>query len=479
MLESRLSGVINPKFAHIPLFTPPQTTDSVTSPSQLFRIHFTRTGESSVTDEYVQFVAEEAESAFRFQCDTLGFPTPASSFGHDSLWHIYIENLPDRIYGYTAYSEGGELGMTPAGFMKLRSFIVIDNDFLTTPTKGLDAARITIEHEFFHVIEFACYGALRPSGDGYTIDDINFVEMSSVWIEMLSTPWVPDFLFWLEPYFANIDQVVDKVPNQGYSQGIWPKFIEQRFGHGVMQEAWLQYGESSADPLKAFEHAIGLHSSTFCQEYKKFGAELVETGRRSRGKSSLPNADKYPIDKLKVHRVDPGVPKDVSGADPAHPASLNIVAAGFGEDTTFVVISRNTEFFDANATVTITAKNTFTASYSSPSMFCDTLIEFDALKTEAFPVPLIVSDQDISQTFRVKTTTTGLPPVSPPRLTIYTASMKLVRFSDVQASPFGGSWYASWDGRDDTGALVSSGMYIYVLEVDGKTSVGKFPVVAK
>jgi hypothetical protein len=478
MLEARRIGTIQSKLGHAPFFQPPSMSDSLTSPDAKFRIHFSTTGDNAATLEYAQFVASEADAAYRFQCDTLGFPQPAFTFA-DSMWHIYISNLSDRIYGYTAYVNNGELGTTPAGFTKLRSFIVVDNDYLGTPTKGFDAARITIEHEFFHVIQFGCYGALKPIDTGYGLDDINFVEMSSVWMEMLSTPWVLDYLFFIESYLANIDKTLDKVPNQGYSQGIWPKFIEQRFGHIIMQESWEHYSGVSGDPLEAFEHAIGLHNSTFCEEYKRFGAELTETGRRYRGTVSLPDAAKYPVDKLKINRVLPNDPITFASSTSTNPASLNIVAAGFGEDTSFVTIARNTDFFTADATLTITGKKSFTATYQFPEMFCDTLIEYDALKTMAFPVPLVISQKENTSVLRIKTTSTGTKPISPPRLSVYTFSMKLVHHSEEEAEPFGGSWYSKWDGTDDTGDVVSSGMYVFVLEVDGKTTLGKFPVIVK
>jgi hypothetical protein len=477
MLEARRKGAAHPKFGHIPLIQPPATSDSMTSPGGFFKIHFSSVGDSASTIAYAQFVAAEADAAFRFQCDTLGFPKPPFTYA-DSMWHIYIANLSNLIYGYTAYVNRSELGTTPAGFTKLRAFIVLDNNYTTTPTKGPDAARITIQHEFFHVIQFGSFGALRGSDTTYGIKDINFVEMSSVWMEMRSTPWVPDYLLSLDTYLVHIDERLDNVPNFGYSQGIWPKFIQQRFGDKVIQETWENYSNVSANSLKAFDYSIGLHGSTFCNEYKHFGSELIETGRRYRGTVSLPDASKYSVDKLKVVRSLPGAPHTFSGATSTQPASINIVASGFGEDTAFVTLARTTDFITADATVTINTKDNYIAEYAFPDLFCDTLSVYDALKTEAFPIPFVIGQTENS-ILRIKTTTTGAKPVSPPLLTIYTVSMKLVRHTEEEVEPFGGSWYMAWDGSDDTGALVSSGMYIYVLEVDGKTSVGKFPVILK
>jgi hypothetical protein len=476
MLEARRTGKPHPKLRHLPLFQPPVSTDSLVSPAGLFKVHFLASGDSTASRSYAEFVAREADAAFRFQCDTLGFPQPAFSFA-DSMWHVYLIDLSNLTYGYTAYIDGAELGISPAGFTKTRTFIVLDNDYDATPTKGLDAARITIQHEFFHVIQFACYGALEPIPGGYGVKDVNLVEMSSIWMEMRSTPWVPDFLFFLDTYFENIDQTLTLVPRQGYSQGIWPKYIQQKFGDTVIKDLWSNYGGISGDPLEAFGYSISRQHSTFCDEYKRFGAELIQTGRRYRGTTSLPNAEKYPVDLLKVVRALPDQAVFFADGQKARPASLNMVAAGFGEDTAYVAVARSTAFIDLDATVTITGKSTFTKSYQSQEEFCDTLIEYDALKTEAFPIPFIIGAKDNTSVFRLKATSTGAKPVSPPRLTIYTVAHKLVRHTEEDVQPFGGSWYSSWDGKDDTGAFVSSGVYLYVYEVDGETFVGKFPVI--
>lgn len=477
MLEARRTGILQPKLKRL-LLGPPQSTDSIVSPGGLFRIHFSTSGDNSVTLEYAEYVAREADAAFRFQCDTLGFPKPPFSFA-DSLWHIYISDLSNLIYGYTAYVDSSEIAQTPAGFTKMRAFIVIDNDYSETPTKGLDAARITIQHEFFHVIQFGSFGSLKGAPGNYQIKDINFIEMSSVWMEMISTPWVPDFLFFIDRYLANIGERLDNVPNYGYSQGIWLKYLEQRFGQKVIQETWENYSNVSANALACFDVSIGLHGSAFCSEYKRFGAELIETGRRYRG-TSLPFAQKYPVNTLKVTKIPAGVPYSFSGLSAAHPASLNIVSAGFGEDTTFVTIARSTDFIDADVTaVTIRGDNAYTVSYAFPELFCDTLIEYEALKTKAFPVPFIISEKGMGDLFRIKASETGAPPISPIQLRIYTVSMKLVRHIEAEAKAFGGSYYAEWDGRDDTGAIPSSGMYIYAMEADGKTYIGKFPIIIK
>jgi flagellar hook assembly protein FlgD len=57
--------------------------------------------------------------------------------------------------------------------------------------------------------------------------------------------------------------------------------------------------------------------------------------------------------------------------------------------------------------------------------------------------------------------------------------MKLVRYIESAALPISGRYYMQWDGRDDIGKYVSSGIYIYSIEVDGERRQGKLVVVRK
>jgi flagellar hook assembly protein FlgD len=69
--------------------------------------------------------------------------------------------------------------------------------------------------------------------------------------------------------------------------------------------------------------------------------------------------------------------------------------------------------------------------------------------------------------------------VSDTRLTIYTNSFSLIRHIEAPASPVLGGYYMDWDGTDDHGKTVSSGVYLYNIEVDGEKRAGKFVVVRK
>ena len=100
-------------------------------------------------------------------------------------------------------------------------------------------------------------------------------------------------------------------------------------------------------------------------------------------------------------------------------------------------------------------------------------------KVSAFVSPLGVSlDQNYPNPFNPETTISfSLAERSQVVLTIYTAEGKFVaRLVDENLSA--GVRQVTWDGRDEVGDAVGSGVYFYQLTVDGK-SVAKKMVLLK
>lgn len=443
---------------------PPRLSDSAVSPSGRFRIHFNTTGDSAATNEYVQSVAALADEAYEFEVVALNYPKPAYTFS-DSMWHIYIVDFPAAIYGFTSPLDSGLIGFSPSGLPKYRSYIEIDNNFAEHPTSGVNGARITIFHEFHHVIQFGSYG--------FHAEELKIHEMTSVWMEMRSSPSIPDYLLYLPKYLRTINKSFTSAGDVGYSQGIWLQFLEKRFGDEVIQEMWEYYSNNSHKLLMAMDEVLLNRSSSFCNEYKRFGGELFFTGKRYRGISIFPDAGRIPIDSLTYIIQDTGKSYTY---DFLFEASLNLYAAGVGNDTCVVSVSRSPEFILSSDTITIFDMNSYRATYQIPVTFCDTIVGGKETNAEAFPMPFVISS-DKNET--VKLFAKGSNPSTKPRLGIYTVDMKLVRYIEAAAMPLSGRYYMEWDGRDDIGKYVSSGVYIYSIEVDGERRQGKLVAVRK
>ena len=77
------------------------------------------------------------------------------------------------------------------------SYLEIDNDYanpIYQQTKGLDALRVTIAHEFHHAIQFGYYQGS---------DSIWWQESTSTWMEEVVYPDVDDYLQYLPSFLGS------------------------------------------------------------------------------------------------------------------------------------------------------------------------------------------------------------------------------------------------------------------------------------
>jgi hypothetical protein len=455
----------------LPLATepPPVLSDSIISPAGRFTIHFDKEGSNATPIGFANNIALLADEAYEFEVITLGYINPPYTFA-DSSWHIYLVPLGSTIYGKTVPIVETPISTTPSGLEMYRSFMVISNNFDKLPTKGDDAARITVFHEFHHVIQFGSYGLCLTSN----IQDKNIHEMSSVWIEMRSAPEIKDYLNYISSYLQKVEERFDKADGFGYGQGIWMQYLQLRFGDDVIKGVWETLRNVSPSMLTIFDTTLYQYNSTFCNEYKRFGAEIFFTGRRFRGTSIFPDAQRIPVEYLKYHIQDTG---KTYTHDLLNNASLNLYSAGINNDSCVVSVSRSPDFIFSSDTITIFDLNSYRATYQIPETFCDTIVGGKETNAEAFPMPFVISS-DKNETVKLFAKS-GSKPASDTRLGIYTVDMKLVRYIEGAAMPISGRYYMEWDGRDDIGKYVSSGVYIYSIEVDSERRQGKLVVVRK
>ena len=77
------------------------------------------------------------------------------------------------------------------------SYLELDNDY-TNPvyqqTKGTDALRVTIAHEFHHAVQFGYYQGT---------DGVWWQESTSTWMEEVAYPHIDDYLQYL-PSFLDV-----------------------------------------------------------------------------------------------------------------------------------------------------------------------------------------------------------------------------------------------------------------------------------
>jgi hypothetical protein len=450
-------------------------SDSIKSPSGKFTIYFDKTGENAATSEYVDSVAHYADEAFELEINELGYAKPPFSYG-DSTWHISLSHQGVGIYGYTA-EIGNPFGTTPSHLSLLRSEITIDNNFDSGyTTLGLDAARITIFHEFHHVIQNGSYGTNHA--------DAAFREMMSVWMETRSTPWVTDYLQYIPSYTFHFDESFDGIDNTGYyGQVIWMQFLANKFGDDVLRHTWEFYSTSKkfVDYLLCFDSILQRLNTNFCTEYMRFGTAVYYTGRNFQGTSIFPDARKFNADYIQKIILQPNTTASILQA---FDASLHLFICGYGKDTSVIAVSRSTDrAFNSDFSITSKSVLTFQDSFQFPLTFCDTISLPKLVSTKLFPQPYFLSSASDQPLLNILASTNSYSPLATD-LVIYSVNNDLIRHisrtgASEAADPFGGSWYVEWDGRDDSGRLVPSGVYSYSLKIDQVRDNGKFVVIRK
>ncbi|MBS1903408.1 MAG: hypothetical protein JSS75_06885 [Bacteroidetes bacterium] len=453
------------------ILTTPQLQDSIVSASGRFKVFYDHTGANVATPEYAAFVAAIADTAYMLEVDTLGYPKPAYGFP-DSTWHIYLMAL-GSAYGMTATTDDGSLGNSPTGLLRSRSYITIDHSFSDDkyPTKGLDAARITIFHEFHHVIQFADYGS-SPTGS-----DLNFREMTSTWMEMRSSPWIPDYTQYLPSYIADLDQAFPQADVQGgYGQSIWMQYVAGNLGDSLVREFWTWFANKRAEYLPTMDTVLKQHGTSFCELYGKFGGDLVGLQYRYEHQPSLP-IDQTSLEKLRVGSFD----STKLGAY-INPASLLLFRAPSNPYGDVLVLSAAPYY----ATVLDYQLHLTASGYSSTQAdkICSRWESLPQVGVTAYPQPFVISDPAtdrlsiLASIATVHDDGTMSRPASC-QLNIHDLDNRLIRYSEPTPELTAGKWFVRWDGTDDHGRVVSSGIYTYALRTDGSVTSGKIVVVRK
>ncbi len=256
----------------------PPTDTSIVSPKGFFRIHFYKSG-AEVPKFDVNLFAVAADSAYNFEINYLGYAPPPSDngAGGDNRVDIYIINL-GNLYGQTEF----DTEVTP-GSNRYTSFIDVDNDFAGFFTTGINAARVTIAHEFHHTIQVGNYI--------YRDSDVFYYELTSTSMEIFVYPSIKDYLQYLPSYFNNTD--IGFAKQSGYNMAIWNVYLQKKFGYGIIKQQWELMPTLNA--LAAINASLTKDGSSFGKEFSGFGIWTYFTNYRSVAGKYFSDAALYPL----------------------------------------------------------------------------------------------------------------------------------------------------------------------------------------
>lgn len=249
-----------------------------------FCVHFSENSKSApASDEFLAEVVTALDTAFAVENTQLGWRAPKgdgnrgarNGVGGEGQVDVYIDNLGRRLYGYAA-PDPGQRGP------RRSAYLVLDNNYLGFPTNPLDSMRVTVAHEYNHILQF-----------GYdTLQDLWFLEATATWMEEQVYPDINDYLNFL-PSFASAPEAPLTGRSKIYGDSVFDHWVDSRYGPDAIREAWER--STSVKPkhngVAAIEAAIEANGGkSFSREFAAFALETAEWN----SSDNFPDATRYP-----------------------------------------------------------------------------------------------------------------------------------------------------------------------------------------
>ncbi|MCY4605439.1 MAG: hypothetical protein OXE49_14515 [Gemmatimonadetes bacterium] len=482
---------------------------NILSPSGRFRVHYDTEGRHAVvpTDDdangipdYIDLTVTVLDSVWVLEIDQLGYNPPPSDkgLGGGDEYDAYVIELDGVYYGF-AYPES-------AGAVTTSSYLEIDNNFTDLgykQTRGLDALRVTIAHEFHHAIQFGYYAGREGSW---------WQESTSTWMEEVAYPHIDDYLQYLT-HFLDFPQLALNSGKYGtlhtYGSAIFSLFLDQRYGRELNRLIWEEVGQRKSVNLDHFDHVIRqVEPGGLGVVMGEFAVWNYFTNNRYRD-PYYAEGNLYPTVPTRDIAVDAEtVVRDTSLVDATGSVYLRLtpqlrpggVDLFFdanqgawrrhlllvGPDTTSAqLVSEPTvritswDQFDEIVLVATAAERTglayqhfFTAQFDPNLINPDRPAALATLLKPNYPNPFRPSQHPHTRlAFDLAF------PSSKTRLALFTANGVLIWEQDLGERAARQDHAVLWDGRNLAGSLVASGIYHLLLEADGTAAKRTIAVV--
>jgi len=489
------------------LLARPILETSTVTPSGRFRVHYSVTGGDGVDPQdgdvngipdYIDTVAAVLDRIWDLEIGDLGYQAPPTDggAGGGAEFDVYIRDL-GRLnqYGLTFPDPGG---------VTTSSCLHLDNDYTNpafgragpcagaTSTRGLDALRVTVAHEFFHMVQFGYY---------HGSDGAWWQEASATWMEDVAYPDADDYLQYVCAFIGAPHRSLDSGRPSSfdlhpYGASVFAHFLHQRYDRDVIRSIWEELGHRRSADIAHFDRVLqkvddeGLDGAV-----SEFAVWNYFTGSRHR-EEFYSEGEKYSESVVLPKHVIAGTTVQDSGSvDHLASAYMSLLPqlrpGGVTIETSLergswcrqlalltpdgMEVRRldpvgpiRVPDWDAYREIVLVLTNTdeigigFDYSISA---------EYDpSLRETASPVALGLGDA-YPNPFTSPAHTHAILPYqlsassSKTHLALFDAGGELVRRFDL-GSRAPRAYSHAWDGTNEEGQLVGSGIYYYVLETD-------------
>ena len=472
------------------LLSRPATDTSIISPKGYFRIHFYKSG-SEAPNYNVDSLAIAADSSWDFEINSIGFQSPPTDngAGGDDKYDIYIDNL-GNYYGQTTW----ETEISP-GSNRYTSYLEIDNDFPGFYTTGINAARVTVAHEFNHAIQMGDY---TLKFEGSNVVDGFFYELTSTSMEIFVFTSIPDYVGYMQSYFYNTDQGFGD--HSGYDLAIWNLYLQKNFGYGVIKRQWELLVNLRA--LEAINTSLTEQGSSFGEELVKFGIWTYYTNYRSVPGQYFSLASKYPLihslttvslnssSKSVTVNTTPATNNFVTFTATSLPDTLVALVSNIdyqsGIDNSTKIESFQYTVYTNSVDGSIPISSDYSANLSvtsSANWLNADFLNNQLVNADTMPAPPVLTEIDYAypSPFYYNINSQIFIPVSKNNngaatLNVYSSSLNLVFSGSVNTFFDHAHPVVAWKARNTNNEKLATGVYIYVTKAGDNIVKGKLVI---
>ena len=488
------------------------TQHSLLTPSGHFRVHYDTEGSDAVdpTDDdangipdYIDLAATVLDSTWELEVEQLGYNPPPSDngLGGGEEYDVYVIDLGHGGCGFSTPIYG--CAYRGSSNAVTHSHLEIDNNF-TDPsyvqTRGLDALRVTIAHEFHHAIQFGYYADREGSW---------WQESTSTWIEEVAYPHIDDYLQYL-PHFLSIPhRALNSNANTSHTYGsaIFSHFLDQHYGRDLNRLIWEELKERQSVNLDHFDRVIRrVEPGGLGVAIGEFAVWNYFTGRRHR-RGFYAEGDKYPL--VPTHDLAvaaKAVVRDSSLLDATGSNYLRLAPQLRPGGVTLAFESSRGAWrrhllliapdsiavrpvaepavrvidWDQYEEIVLVISSAEDHGVAYPYQVS---VEFDPDLTDARAALATLFEPSYPNPFRLgQHQQTRLvfdlaSPSTQTRLSIFSTNGDLVWWKDLGPRAARENHMVPWDGRNAAGKFVASGVYHLFLEADGQTALHSLAVV--
>ncbi len=299
----------------VSFYTSTQVVSTITSPSGNFVFHFIDAATypadtNRATAAFVNSLATIADNVWTKEIGTMGYNAPPSdgTLGGSAIYDIYLLNTGAvGIYGYVTSDSNVYTPATPFPHT-VYTHMVVDNDFSGFPQAPLDAAKVTLAHEFFHSIQNGYDRAEFPA----------FLESLSTWMEDKVYPTIKDNLQYIgEPFtdsngdgqYTNGEPFTDHNGNglresgsqdypelhldsfglsgnrlEQYGRFMWIRYLSDKFGDALINTILTNTGNTAGNnTYTAIDAALQAQGSSLAAAFHEFGIWNIDVGKYTNG----------------------------------------------------------------------------------------------------------------------------------------------------------------------------------------------------